>query len=274
MKKRLLGFALSMLLCLSLAVPALAADTAPDISITWLSVEGQPRFYNRDLNWLTIRDDDYSYTVIDLETGKRINDYDFALEFSEGLAMVGKEDADGNRKFGYIDKTGAVVVPLEYDDAGYLSDGMFWVQKGVSYGIFESPYYKAEEEGDNIVTDVIDKATGKSGNSGGFPVVPVMAAAAAVAAAAVLVVKKKRGTVPAGAGNARKTAEGAAEKLTSKPVKSTCSCGAENDPGAKFCQRCGKPVAAPGQCPSCGRQNDPAAKFCQSCGKPLNGGED
>ena len=64
MKKRLLGFALSALLCLSLAVPALAADTAPDISITWLSVEGQPRFYNRDLNWLTIRDDDYSYELL------------------------------------------------------------------------------------------------------------------------------------------------------------------------------------------------------------------
>ena len=201
-------------------------------------------------------------------------EYNNAYPFCEGLAKVVKEDADGNMKCGHIDKTGTVVVPLEYDDAGYLSDGMFWVQKGVSYGIFESPYYKAEEEGDNIVTDVIDKAIGKSGNSGGFPVVPVMAAAAAVAAAAVLVVKKKRGTVPAGAGNARKTAEGAAEKLTSKPVKSTCSCGAENDPGAKFCQRCGKPVAAPGQCPSCGRQNDPAAKFCQSCGKPLNGGED
>ena len=62
--------------------------------------------------------------VIDLETGKRINDYDYVESFSEGLAVVGKEDADGDRKYGYIDKTGAVVVPLEYDFAGYLSSGM------------------------------------------------------------------------------------------------------------------------------------------------------
>ena len=125
MKKRLLGFTLSALLCLGLAVPALAADEAPDISIIWLSVGGHPYFYNRDLNWLMTIDDLLSYdAVIDLETGKRINDYDYVESFSEGLAVVGKEDADGDRKYGYIDKTGAVVVPLEYDFAGYLSSGM------------------------------------------------------------------------------------------------------------------------------------------------------
>ena len=130
MKKRLLGFALSALLCLSLAVPALAADTAPDISITWLSVEGQPRFYNRDLNWLTIRDDDYSYTVIDLETGKRINDYDCAREFSEDLAAVAKYGTDGNLKWGYIDKSSKVVLPLEYDGAESFSEGLAAVEDG------------------------------------------------------------------------------------------------------------------------------------------------
>lgn len=64
MKRRLLCFTLSAFLCLSLAIPALAADKVPDISITWLSVEGKPCFYNRDLNWLTIVDDLYNYTVI------------------------------------------------------------------------------------------------------------------------------------------------------------------------------------------------------------------
>ncbi|MDE6456009.1 MAG: WG repeat-containing protein [Dysosmobacter sp.] len=118
MKKRLLAFVLSAFLCLSLAVPALAADKTPDISITWLSVGGQPYFYNRDLNWLMTIDDLHSYdAVIDLETGKRINDYDYVESFFEGLAVVAKEDADGNWKCGYIDKTGAVVAPLEYDRA-------------------------------------------------------------------------------------------------------------------------------------------------------------
>ena len=130
MKKRLLGFALSALLCLNLATPALAADKAPDISITWLSVGGQPYFYNRDLNWLMTIDDLLSYdAVIDLETGKRINDYDYVESFFEGLAVVGKEAADGNRKYGYIDKTGAVVVPLEYDYAKSFSEGLAWVAK-------------------------------------------------------------------------------------------------------------------------------------------------
>ncbi len=36
----------------------------------------------------------------------------------------------------------------------------------------------------------------------------------------------------------------------------------------------GKPVTPPCLCPACGHQNDPGAKFCQGCGKPLNGGED
>ena len=38
----------------------------------------------------------------------------YVYDFSEGLAPVAKEDADGNLKWGFIDKTGSVVVPLEY----------------------------------------------------------------------------------------------------------------------------------------------------------------
>ena len=57
--------------------------------------------------------------------------------FSEGLAWVAKEDADGNWKWGCIDKTGAVMVPLEYDgydgyahsDAEIFPDGLAMVVK-------------------------------------------------------------------------------------------------------------------------------------------------
>ena len=48
----------------------------------------------------------------------------------------------------------------------------------------------------------------------------------------------------------------------------TCtSCGAQNDPGRKFCLECGAPLAA--VCGSCGATNTAAAKFCGECGGRL-----
>jgi class 3 adenylate cyclase/tetratricopeptide (TPR) repeat protein len=48
----------------------------------------------------------------------------------------------------------------------------------------------------------------------------------------------------------------------------TCtSCGAQNDPGRKFCLECGAPLAA--VCGSCGAANPAAAKFCGECGGRL-----
>ncbi len=49
-----------------------------------------------------------------------------------------------------------------------------------------------------------------------------------------------------------------------------CSvCGAENAPGAKFCNQCGSPLLSV-NCPVCGATNSPAAKFCNACGSPLS----
>jgi class 3 adenylate cyclase/tetratricopeptide (TPR) repeat protein len=47
------------------------------------------------------------------------------------------------------------------------------------------------------------------------------------------------------------------------------SCSYENEPGAKFCNECGTPLAA--GCPRCGATNKPGAKFCNECGTPLGG---
>ena len=65
------------------------------------------------------------------ETGKEVTPciYDFAEEFSEGLASVKK---DG--KWGYIDKTGKEVIPCEYDKAYYFSEGLAVVGKGKKWG--------------------------------------------------------------------------------------------------------------------------------------------
>ncbi|HVE74545.1 MAG TPA: adenylate/guanylate cyclase domain-containing protein, partial [Mycobacteriales bacterium] len=47
-----------------------------------------------------------------------------------------------------------------------------------------------------------------------------------------------------------------------------CSaCGAENRPGARFCNGCGAALAA--TCASCGQANPPGSRFCDGCGLPL-----
>jgi class 3 adenylate cyclase/tetratricopeptide (TPR) repeat protein len=44
-------------------------------------------------------------------------------------------------------------------------------------------------------------------------------------------------------------------------------CGAENEPGRKFCGECGSKLAS--VCPNCGTSNAPSAKFCGECGTAL-----
>ena len=45
------------------------------------------------------------------------------------------------------------------------------------------------------------------------------------------------------------------------------ACGAENEPGRKFCGECGSSLAR--ACPSCGSPNPPSVKFCGECGAAL-----
>lgn len=46
-------------------------------------------------------------------------------------------------------------------------------------------------------------------------------------------------------------------------------CSVANEPDAKFCDSCGKPL---GQiCSSCGTHNDADSRFCDNCGKALTG---
>jgi class 3 adenylate cyclase/tetratricopeptide (TPR) repeat protein len=52
-------------------------------------------------------------------------------------------------------------------------------------------------------------------------------------------------------------------------VKSVCpSCGAEIEPGARFCAACG--TALVGTCPACGAETRVGAQFCPSCGHRLD----
>ena len=49
--------------------------------------------------------------------------FDFATDFSEGLAAVGVRD-NGVMKYGYIDKTAAWVIQPQFDDAWLFSEGL------------------------------------------------------------------------------------------------------------------------------------------------------
>ena len=72
--------------------------------------------------------------------------------------------------------------------------------------------------------------------------------------------------------------EAAAEaaKAAAAPQGITCSCGAINPEGTKFCRECGtklEPPAPPAPegniCPSCGNVNPEGTKFCCECGTKL-----
>lgn len=45
------------------------------------------------------------------------------------------------------------------------------------------------------------------------------------------------------------------------------ACGTVNEPNAKFCDNCGKPLAK--ICSECGEPNDGNAKYCRKCGRSL-----
>jgi hypothetical protein len=56
----------------------------------------------------------------------RRTDYAYAFPFHEGLAAV--YSADKN-KWGFIDRSGDLVIPLEFDGVGEFSEGLAWVTK-------------------------------------------------------------------------------------------------------------------------------------------------
>src|SRR5688500_12247249 len=50
----------------------------------------------------------------------------------------------------------------------------------------------------------------------------------------------------------------------------TCpGCGTENEPGGRFCEACGTPLAS--TCPSCSEPVKADARFCRNCGFQITG---
>ena len=55
--------------------------------------------------------------------------YDWADAFSEGLAVVMREDRNGDWQSGFIDKKGNEVIPFVYDGSGAFSEGLAAVRR-------------------------------------------------------------------------------------------------------------------------------------------------
>ena len=61
-------------------------------------------------------------------------EYDEVLPFSEGFARVRLTDNYNEDKYGFIDKSGKLAVPLKYDWAGSFSEGLAVVYLNDKYG--------------------------------------------------------------------------------------------------------------------------------------------
>lgn len=133
MRKKLLSLALALVMCLGLAVPALAAGYTEVIPCkydeVWSFSEG-----------LAVVELDGKWGYID-KTGEEVVPfkYDQVWDFSDGLALVAVEngkDEYGTQiyKYGYIDKTGKEVVPCKYDWAETFSEGLAAVELDGKWG--------------------------------------------------------------------------------------------------------------------------------------------
>lgn len=104
MKKKLLSITLALILCLSLAVPAFAAN-------------GSNSGYISEELTAQLAADDGDRGVITY-TEAIAPQYEDVGHFGEGLAPVKK-----NGKWGFIDKEGKVVIPFQYDYAWGFNEG-------------------------------------------------------------------------------------------------------------------------------------------------------
>jgi len=128
MKRKMLSLALAVCLAAGLAVPAAAAGAVEAVPCRYSEVhafsEGLAVVVMVDANW------NRQYGAID-KTGKEIvpvGKYLSVSDFSEGMAAVAKQGEGYGRLYGFVDKTGQEVVPCTYEFAGDFSEGLALVR--------------------------------------------------------------------------------------------------------------------------------------------------
>lgn len=93
------------------------------------------------------------YYLVDSK-GKKVNDeqYSFACDFAEGLALVERE-----LKFGFIDTSGKLVIDYQFYDAGSFVNG-------VTYAAIDGRYGYIDKSGSFIIDPVYDLVLDFNGN--------------------------------------------------------------------------------------------------------------
>ena len=143
MRKKLLSLTLALALCLGLTVPAFAAE----LKIVQVSVPTVEEYegteyatwvFHEGLSRLYLYEDSSGFPTgagfIDW-TGKVVipAEYDNAGDFSEGFAWVVK-----NGKIGFIDNTGKVITSFQYDSTLGFHEGLAAVTKNGKVGFIDT----------------------------------------------------------------------------------------------------------------------------------------
>lgn len=143
MKKKMLSLALALALCLGLTVPAFAAElkivrvSVPTVE-EYEGTEYATWVFHEGLSRLYLYEDSSGIPTgagfIDW-TGRVVipAEYDGASDFSEGFAAVYK-----NGKWGFIDKTGKEITSFQYDSTLDFREGMAAVKKGSKIGFIDT----------------------------------------------------------------------------------------------------------------------------------------
>lgn len=97
-------------------------------------------------------------------------EFDEVNSFSEGLAVVGKYDVGLRKKYGFIDKAGNIVVPLEYDRSPMASHYKF--SEGIAIIKKDNKYGYVDKTGKMITPIEYDYGTGFF-NEDGFAIVSI-----------------------------------------------------------------------------------------------------
>lgn len=120
MKKAISVF-LALVLVLALSVPALAADVS-EIKIEWLDLPGMPQQYISESDLLVIKNADGKYGIVERTTGKTVTpfEYDSIYKYTDdGLAVAVQTDANGARKYGFLDTAGQLALPVQYEQLDF-----------------------------------------------------------------------------------------------------------------------------------------------------------
>lgn len=158
------------LICLALALFVALGFTptarAASPEIIWFpegyTLKGES-YYIPELNWLRMGNYGGDPCVVDLSTGRIVERFKDIKPFTEGLAAVCQVNTEyGWDEWGYIDETGQIVIPMEYDDADPFSDGLAAVfnRMGWSLGGWDAGWRFIDKTGTVVIPHIYDDMYG------------------------------------------------------------------------------------------------------------------